>query len=466
MILGKSEEAFFSSLRRGGEGSCEGAARQGAEMRQGQGWGLPRLSSRPGAQGECADHREPCNVFCTDDRAFICLVCAKSRKHRTHLILPLEEAAEECKQEIQAKLQDLKTERNAIQALQRKQKEEMPKHLGVIKAERRKMVQEFQQLHLFLEEQERRLLHQLDKLTKEMELDREQNGPRLLNTFSVLSERIRDLEEECQRPAEEFLQNLKETFSRCEIGMPHRKVEKPPDWEEALGVISQKNIVLAENFKIFKETLAAELNRGQTSCRRAVLEEPAQQLQIFRAVERGDALRTGRRVNATLDPRTANPKLLVSLDQKRVRHWGPPQALTDHSKRFDFEPFVLACEGFHWGKHCWGVKVEQGQSWAVGVARESVNRKGPISLSPEQGIWAVEQCWGQFRALTSHWTPIPLARIPRRIRVCLDYERGWVAFSDADLDAPIFTFAPVSFNQEKIYPWLWVGPGSQLSFCL
>uniref|UniRef100_A0ACB8EGF8 Uncharacterized protein n=1 Tax=Sphaerodactylus townsendi TaxID=933632 RepID=A0ACB8EGF8_9SAUR len=167
-------------------------------------------------------------------------------------------------------------------------------------------------------------------------------------------------------------------------------------------------------------------------------------------------------LNVTLDPWTANPKLIISLDQKTVRHGKELQALPDNPERFDSEPFVLGCEGFCSGKHCWVVNVEAGQNWAVGVARESVKRKGNLSLSPEQGIWAVEQCWGQLQALTSHWTPLYLCRKLRMVRVSLDYERGQVAFSDAELDFPIFAFPPDFFRKEKIYPWLWVGPGSQL----
>lgn len=165
----------------------------------------------------------------------------------------------------------------------------------------------------------------------------------------------------------------------------------------------------------------------------------------------------------TLDPSTASPKLILSLDRKAVRNGDQLQTLPDNPERFDAEPFVLGCVGFCSGKRSWVVNVEKGQNWAVGVARESVKRKGYLTLSPEQGIWAVEQCWGQFRALASRWTALSLSRKPRRIRVVLDYESGWVAFFDADLDAPIFTFPPVSFRQEKIYPWLWVGPGSSLS---
>ncbi|EMP39643.1 Butyrophilin subfamily 2 member A1, partial [Chelonia mydas] len=171
-------------------------------------------------------------------------------------------------------------------------------------------------------------------------------------------------------------------------------------------------------------------------------------------------------VNVTLDPDTAQSQLVLSEDGKSVR-WGDTwQNLPDNPERFDSRACVLGCEGFTAETHCWEVEVGDGELWAVGVARESVRRKGWISLSPEQGIWAVGQCGGQFRALTSPEAPLPLSQVPSRIRVCLDCDRGQVTFIDAGDGAPIFTFPPGSIPGERIRPWFWLGVGgSRLSLC-
>ncbi|XP_065420655.1 butyrophilin subfamily 1 member A1-like isoform X2 [Chrysemys picta bellii] len=160
--------------------------------------------------------------------------------------------------------------------------------------------------------------------------------------------------------------------------------------------------------------------------------------------------------NVTLDPDTAHPELVLSEDRKTVRWENKWQDLPNNPERFNCWECVLGCEGFTSGRHCWEVEVGDGRYWAVGVARESVGRKGQISHSPEGGIWAVEWCRGQFRALTSPETPLPLNRAPSRIRVCLDCDRGQVTFIDAGDEAPIFTFPPGSVPGERIRPWLWV----------
>ncbi|XP_034645058.1 butyrophilin subfamily 1 member A1-like [Trachemys scripta elegans] len=166
--------------------------------------------------------------------------------------------------------------------------------------------------------------------------------------------------------------------------------------------------------------------------------------------------------NVTLDPDTAHPKLVLSEDRKSVR-WGDTwQRLPNKPERFDTEPCVLGCEGFTLGRHCWEVQVGDGRFWAVGVATESLGRKGRISRSLEGGIWAVQRWGDQFQALTSPATPLPLSRVPSRIQVFLDCDRGQVTFIDAGDEAPIFTFPPGSIPGERIQPWLQVGWGSLL----
>uniref|UniRef100_A0A8C3T5R1 Butyrophilin subfamily 1 member A1-like n=1 Tax=Chelydra serpentina TaxID=8475 RepID=A0A8C3T5R1_CHESE len=170
-------------------------------------------------------------------------------------------------------------------------------------------------------------------------------------------------------------------------------------------------------------------------------------------------------VTVTLDPDTAHPHLVLSEDWKSVTRGDTRQRLPDSPERFDTKPCVLGCEGFTLGRHCWEVEVVGGGGWAVGVARESVRRKGWISCSPEGGIWAVGWLGDQFWALTSPENPLPRRRFPNRIRVCLDCDRGQVTFIDAGDEAPIFTFPPGSVPGGRIRPWLWVWMGSQLRLC-
>ncbi|NXR57210.1 A33 protein, partial [Hippolais icterina] len=154
----------------------------------------------------------------------------------------------------------------------------------------------------------------------------------------------------------------------------------------------------------------------------------------------------------TLDPDTAHPRLALSEDGKRVRCEDTRRAVPDHPKRFDSSRCVLGREGFGSGRHYWEVRVGHGTAWAVGVAKESVPRKGRVSVKPELGIWAVGQCGAQCQALASPAVPIALPEAPEVVGVYVDYEGGRVAFWDPRRAAPMFAYPAGSFGGERLLP--------------
>ncbi|XP_026513613.1 zinc finger protein RFP-like [Terrapene carolina triunguis] len=402
-----------------------------------------RLQSgkEPEQERLCEKHKEPLKLFCKEDEIPICLVCDRSKQHRDHTVIPAEEAAEEFKEKIQAHLQTLREEREKLLGCKVSREKRSQEYLRKTQTERQKIVSEFQQLWHFLEEQERLLLAQLEKLDKETEKIQNENATKLSEQISHLSELISEMEGKCQKPVSEFLQDVTSTLSRCEKGKFQQPLEISPKQDKRLSDFSQKTVALMETLRKFKDTLPSALE-----------------------TKRGEPVGAHRQANVTLDPDTAHPELVLSEDQKSVRLGDTRQRLPNNPERFDTVFCVLGCEGFTSGRHCWEVEVGDGRFWAVGVARESVGRKGEISLSPEEGIWAVERWEGQFLALTSPVTFLPLSRAPSRIRVCLDCDRGQVTFIDAGDEAPIFTFPPGSVSGVRIQPWLWVG-GSRLRLC-
>ncbi|XP_032637606.2 LOW QUALITY PROTEIN: zinc finger protein RFP-like [Chelonoidis abingdonii] len=399
-----------------------------------------------GGDGVCGEHQEALKLFCEEDQTSICLICRESQAHRAHTVVPIQEAAQEYKEKIQAQWETLREEIEKVpgfaETIEGKHQEYLlfPCFHKQTQTERQKIVSEFQQLRQFLDEQEQLLLAQLEKLDEDIVRIHDENVNKLSKQISHFCVQISATKEKCRKPASEFLQDIRSTLSRCE----KRKFQEPEvissELEERVSGFSQKIIALLEALSKFKDTLPSELER-----------------------KRGQPVGAHRQVNVTLDPDTAHPQLVLSENQKSVRWGDTQQRLPDNPERFDYDPCVLGCEGFTSGRHCWEVEVGDGGCWAVGVARESVGRKGQISCSPERGIWAVE--WlGQFQALTSPVTPLCLNQAPSRIQVCLDCDQGQVTFIDAGDEAPIFTFPPGSIPGERIRPWLWVG-GSRLRLC-
>uniref|UniRef100_A0A672LXH8 B30.2/SPRY domain-containing protein n=1 Tax=Sinocyclocheilus grahami TaxID=75366 RepID=A0A672LXH8_SINGR len=134
-------------------------------------------------------------------------------------------------------------------------------------------------------------------------------------------------------------------------------------------------------------------------------------------------------VNVTLDPDTAHPDLILSDDGKQVRDGDIRQKLPDKPERFDTCPCVLGKEGFSSGRFYFEVQVKGKTEWDLGVARESINRKGEITLSPNE-----------YEACEDPSVSLSLRVKPQRVGVFVDYEEGLVCFYDVESSSHIYSF--------------------------
>ncbi|MGH0140335.1 UNVERIFIED_CONTAM: hypothetical protein FKN15_004080 [Acipenser sinensis] len=167
-------------------------------------------------------------------------------------------------------------------------------------------------------------------------------------------------------------------------------------------------------------------------------------------------------VDVTLDPDTAQPWLALSVDGKQVRKGETQQYLPDNPKRFDDWFCVLGREGFTSGRHYWQVQVGGNTWWRLGVIRESAERKGEFSMTPQLGYWTVRWCAyrDEFTAITDPEMPIPLSLKPQYLGVYLDYEEGQLSFYNVETRSHIYTFTDMEFNpNEKLYPLFWTWDG-------
>ncbi|XP_048472639.1 butyrophilin subfamily 3 member A1-like [Rhincodon typus] len=176
---------------------------------------------------------------------------------------------------------------------------------------------------------------------------------------------------------------------------------------------------------------------------------------LLQTVER-ENLDTFKHVSVTLDMETASPWLEVTEDLKSLRWTLTGKLLPITAKRFKNCPGVLGSEGFNSGRRYWEVKVAENRCWNLGVAAQSVERKDWFRLSrmPETGFWTIGWDGNQFHVNSSSRPPIPDGQIPRKVRVCLNYESGTVSFYNVDTKSHLHTFTGNKFT-EKLYPFFW-----------
>ncbi|XP_039598091.1 probable E3 ubiquitin-protein ligase TRIML1 [Polypterus senegalus] len=157
-------------------------------------------------------------------------------------------------------------------------------------------------------------------------------------------------------------------------------------------------------------------------------------------------------VDITLDLKTAHQKLILSSNRKEVRFGGRRLSLRDSPLQFDPVVAVLGSESFTSGKHYWEVDVGDKTDWNLGVASESINRKGNVKLNPDNGYWTIWLRNGnEFEALSSPSMALPLSLKPQKVGVFLDYDEGQLSFYNLELRCHLYTFN-ANFT-EKLYPY-------------
>ncbi|XP_045898781.1 E3 ubiquitin-protein ligase TRIM21-like, partial [Micropterus dolomieu] len=158
-------------------------------------------------------------------------------------------------------------------------------------------------------------------------------------------------------------------------------------------------------------------------------------------------------VDVTLDPDTAHPYLILSDDEKQVKCGDVKKNLPDNPERFDTCTCVLVKQSFSSGRFYYEVHVKGKTDWTLGVARESINRKGKIKASPQDGYWRLcLRNQNEYKALADPPVILSLKFLPEKVGVFVDYEEGLVSFYDVDAAALIYSFTGCCFT-EKLYPY-------------
>uniref|UniRef100_A0A8C1FTR0 Bloodthirsty-related gene family, member 31 n=1 Tax=Cyprinus carpio carpio TaxID=630221 RepID=A0A8C1FTR0_CYPCA len=370
----------------------------------------------------CQKHERPLDLFCRDDQTSVCLSCTEG-EHRTHNTVPIEEESQQKKnqllqtqtatqQMIQKRIKKIQEIQHSVEERKRNTEKEKSASVGLFTDLIRSIERCQSELLKMMEEQQKVAEKQAEDLIKELQQE-----------ITDLKKRNTELEQISH--TDDHLPLLQMFSSLC--SGPHTKNWTEISIDSDVDVLSI-NRALIQLEKTLDETLDEKLCQIGLKC-----------LQKFV-------------VDVTLDPDTANPYLILSDDRKQVSRGDIEQDVPKNPKRFN-DYCVLAKQGFSSGRFYYEVQVKGKTEWDLGVARESINRKGKITYTPMNGFWTVIlRNENQYKACESPSVSFSLKVKPEIVGVFVDYEEGLVSFYDVGSSSHIYSFTGQTFT-EKLYPY-------------
>uniref|UniRef100_A0A8C7UFF6 Zinc-binding protein A33-like n=1 Tax=Oncorhynchus mykiss TaxID=8022 RepID=A0A8C7UFF6_ONCMY len=357
-----------------------------------------------GSKVLCSLHSEKLSLFCLEDKEPICLVCQVSRKHKNHDCIPVDEAVQDHKEELQTDLKPLQEKLKVFNKVKQTCDQTAVHIKSQAQHTEKQIKEEFEKLHQFLREEEEARIAALKEEEKQKSQKMKEKIEQIYREISSLSDTIRAIEEELKDEDISFLQ-----VRTCTMPDPQLVSGGLIDVAKHLGNLKFR--VWEKMKEIIKHT------------------------------------------PVILDPNTASSWLCLSDDLTSVSQTGPKQQLPDNPERFMKYATILGSKGFSSGKHSWEVEVGDHPDWNLGVAKESVDRKGDVYISPKYGFWAILQRSGKY--INGKGETVLLKKKPQRIRVQLDYDQGEVSFYDSKDMTLIYTHKD-TFT-ETLYPYFSIG---------
>ncbi|XP_059188017.1 E3 ubiquitin-protein ligase TRIM39-like [Centropristis striata] len=373
----------------------------------------------------CTKHDKPLELFCKTDQTCVCMLCT-ILDHKAHSVVPLIEEYAGKKAELgktdadiqkmiqkrRLKIQEIK---HSVDLSEKDADREISEGVQVFTALMEAVERGLNELIKTIEEKQRMTQKQAEDFIKELEQE-----------ISELKKRSTEVEQLSR--SEDHLHLLQSVQS---LNTHHPTPTK--DWTEVSVCPSSYEGTVERAVAQLEETLSEEMKK-------LLPEFELKRVQQYA-------------VDVTLDPDTAHPYIILSHGGKQVKHGDVKKNLPDYPGRFSFHTYVLGKQSFTSGRSYFEVQVQGKPYWNLGVARESIDRKGGITLSPQIGCWSIWLRDGkEYKALDAPPVLLCLRSWPQKVGVFVHYEKGLVSFYDINAATHIYSFTHCSFT-DKLFPF-------------
>ncbi|XP_077345453.1 E3 ubiquitin-protein ligase TRIM39-like [Lithobates pipiens] len=406
--------------------------------------------TNPQKNRKCSVHKKILEYYCTEDSACLCGSCRLHGDHQEHQVEALEEASEKKKENLTSALQKLVKKREevkeSIKSLQKYKRKVQDSADGVTK----RITAIFRDIRRKLDILERRVLKEITMKAEKVSFPASDLIQELEIKKDELSRKMRHIEEICNMkdPLTFLQESNKGDLCDTEDGDEEDK-ERRDKLLHGGGDLDVTEI--SHILHTGLSDIITEVNKGTN------VPEPA---------------------NITLDEDTAHNYLNISDDRKTahktIKNLNRPNTperfqvyqvtkggFYDSNQYKDvISPQVMSSQSFSSGRHYWDVDVGGSSHWRVGMCYPSIARTGAQSeIGCSVKSWCLERNGDGLLVRHNKQSTNIMAKIPvHRVRVCLDYKAGLLAFYD--LDIPIrhlYTFTDIF--TEPLHAAIYVGGG-------
>ncbi|XP_056443646.1 E3 ubiquitin-protein ligase TRIM39-like [Gadus chalcogrammus] len=370
----------------------------------------------------CKKHDRLLEHFCQTEQVCVCQFCTET-DHKSHPVVPL-------KEEYEVKTAQLgKIEAEVQQMIQERQKniQEIKDTVKRSKSDADREIADGVQVLTALMRCIEKCQDDLNQIVKE----------RLKSTEKQAEDLIKELEQEIEdltnRSSE--VKQLSHTKDHIHFLQAFRSLKNPPDTRDWTTVeVHPPSYVgtLRRSLDQLEETLNMQMKK--------LLDAEMKRVQQYE-------------VDVTLDHDTAHPKLILSEDGKQVHDGGVVKKLPDNPKRFTNRLYVLTRQSFSSGRFYFEVQVKDKTAWFLGVARESINRIGGTTWTPETGYWILNYYKDVLIFIDKPNVPLPPRAELQKVGMFVDYDEGLVSFYDVEARVLIYSATGCTFA-EPLYPFL------------